>query len=275
MTKKGRKKSILIWVLVTIFTLSIAYYQRKTGPTYPKSGKVTIETEDIRYRLPRSHSGNDDEIIKLEVPNREVTGIYKYKRFKVDEEMIAMEMEREGDYLIMVLPGQPMAGKLQYIASLVKETRAYRLSDDFIVIRFTGSVPLAILIIHVILMFAAMLFSTRTGVEAILKRPMTYKYAAITTILFLIGGLIFGPVVQDYAFGDFWTGWPFGQDLTDNKTLVAFIFWVIAVFRLRKNRNNRGWAIAAAIVLLAIYLIPHSMFGSELDYSSGEVITGN
>jgi len=274
MTNKGKGKSILIWVLVTIFTLSIAYYQRKTGPTHPKSGKVVIENEVIKYRLSRSHSGNDEEIIKIEVPNKEILGIYKYKRFKVDEDWIPVEMERDGDYLLITLPGQPMAGKLQYMASLVKGTRAYRLSEEFIVIRFTGTVPIVILVIHVILMFLAILFSTRTGVEAILKRPLTYKYAFITTILFLLGGLIFGPIVQDYAFGAFWTGWPFEQDLTDNKTLVAFIFWVIAVIRLRKNKNNRTWAIVAAIVLLAIYLIPHSMFGSELDYSSGEVITG-
>jgi len=39
-----------------------------------------------------------------------------------------------------------------------------------------------------------------------------------------------GPLVQLNAFGDLWTGWPFGGDWTDNKTLFAFIFWVIAAF---------------------------------------------
>jgi hypothetical protein len=41
--------------------------------------------------------------------------------------------------------------------------------------------------------------------------------------------MILGPVVQYYAFGEFWTGVPFGWDLTDNKTLVAVIFWALAV----------------------------------------------
>jgi len=83
-----KRKSILIWVLVIIFTLATAYYQRKTGPTHPKSGKVEIENEVIKYKLSRSHSGNDDEIITLNVPNKEIIGIYKYKRFNVDEEWI-------------------------------------------------------------------------------------------------------------------------------------------------------------------------------------------
>ena len=94
-------------------------------------------------------------------------------------------------------------------------------------------------------------------------------------MLFFFGGMILGPIVQKYAFDAYWTGWPFGHDLTDNKTLIAFIAWIIAYLRLRKNRNNRGWAIAASVILLLVYLIPHSMFGSQLDYSSGKVVTGN
>jgi len=89
-----------------------------------------------------------------------------------------------------------------------------------------------------------------------------------------IGGMILGPIVQLYAFGDLWTGWPFGGDWTDNKTLFAFVFWVIAFFVLRKNRSNRLWPIIAFVALLAIYLIPHSMGGSELDYETGKVTTG-
>ncbi|MCX8055813.1 MAG: hypothetical protein N3A67_09145, partial [Ignavibacteria bacterium] len=82
-----------------------------------------------------------------------------------------------------------------------------------------------------------------------------YKYALWTTILFFIGGMILGPLVQKFAFDAYWTGWPFGHDLTDNKTLVALIFWLIALFKLRKNPTNKTWAIIAAIVMLAVYLI--------------------
>jgi hypothetical protein len=73
--------------------------------------------------------------------------------------------------------------------------------------------------------------------------------------------------VQKYAFGAYWTGWPVGTDLTDNKTAVAFLLWVLAVYKLWKDREKRGWALVAAIVLLLIYLIPHSMMGSEIDHT--------
>jgi len=142
------------------------------------------------------------------------------------------------------------------------------------VIRFKGAVPDYILIPHIILMFTAMLFSTRTGIEALIKGRQTYLYTTITLITLFLGGLVLGPMVQFHAFGDAWTGWPVGGDLTDNKTLVAFIFWLIAFFRIRKSRENRVWVIIAAVVLLAVYLIPHSALGSEYNYESGKVETG-
>ncbi len=79
--------------------------------------------------------------------------------------------------------------------------------------------------------------------------------------------MILGPIVQKYAFDAYWTGWPFGQDLTDNKTLAAFVLWVAAYFQVKFNPKKRGWVIAAAVLLLAVYLIPHSMFGSEIDFT--------
>jgi len=66
---------------------------------------------------------------------------------------------------------------------------------------------------------------------------------------------------------------PFGWDLTDNKTLIALAFWVLAVVMNRKKERPMYVAIAA-IVLLLVYSIPHSLFGSQLNYSSGSVTQG-
>ena len=63
------------------------------------------------------------------------------------------------------------------------------------------------------------------------------------------------------------------NDLTDNKTLIAVIFWIIAFFANRKKQRP-VWIIIASIVMLMIYLIPHSMFGSEFNYDAGKVVTG-
>ena len=85
-------------------------------------------------------------------------------------------------------------------------------------------------------------------------------------------------MVQKHAFGAYWTGWPFAYDLTDNKTLIMWIVWVAAAAVLWKrpaprDRAGRMAIVAAAGIMLAVYLIPHSLRGSELDYSALEAST--
>ncbi len=118
-----------------------------------------------------------------------------------------------------------------------------------------------------------MLFSTLAGLMSLWRNLSYKKYALWTLILLFAGGIILGPVVQYYAFGEFWTGIPFGWDLTDNKTLIALIFWIFAVAMNRKKERPLLVALAA-LVLLIIYTIPHSLFGSELNYESGKIIQG-
>jgi hypothetical protein len=80
--------------------------------------------------------------------------------------------------------------------------------------------------------------------------------------------------VQKYAFGAYWTGWPNGGDLTDNKTLVMWGVWVLLglAFLVRSHwqRSDAGRlaTLMAALVMLTVDLIPHSLRGSQLDYDA-------
>ncbi|MCK4360940.1 MAG: hypothetical protein KAV70_04275 [Bacteroidales bacterium] len=264
---KYKNKSLLFWILSIIFMLTVAIYQKTTGPTYPVIGIINIEKQSIKYKLLRSYGGADDAKIKIEIPDTSVNGVFKYKRFKSFDEWTEKIMIREGENLVAFIPHQPPAGKVMYEISINKNGKIYKLTDKPVIIRFKGHVPLYILLPHIFFMFIAMVFSIRTGLEVIIKGKNAYNYTLITTICLFIGGLILGPIVQKFAFDAFWTGWPWGHDLTDNKTIVAFIFWLIALIRLIKNKEKSGWALVASIVLLVIYLIPHSVLGSEIDYT--------
>lgn len=269
-----KSKSILWWIFSILFTLSIAYYQRTTGPTYPVRGKVEVNDQVLKYKLLTSNDSDKPAQIYIKGSIEGIKGYIDYRKYKSNAEWIRVDFIPQENKLLAELPQQPPAGKLSYRVVLKDDNQTFDITEEPVVIRFKGPVPAFVLYPHILLMFLAMLFSTRTGIEAIIKGDKTFSYTKITLVLLLFGGMILGPVVQKYAFGEFWTGWPFGKDLTDNKTLVAFVAWIIAVIRLRKNSEKRGWALAAAVILLAVYLIPHSMFGSELDYSTGEIGTG-
>jgi hypothetical protein len=166
------------------------------------------------------------------------------------------------------LPVQPPAGKLQYRVYLQDYKNTVALPDNEpVIIRFKGHVPTIVLIFHVIVIFSAMLFSARTGIETFSPTPKYLNLTYWTVGLLAAGGFILGPIVQKYAFDAFWTGWPFGHDLTDNKTAIAIISWVLAAWKVKKSSNPKNWILAAAIITIAVFLIPHSVLGSELDYS--------
>ncbi|HRY99726.1 MAG TPA: hypothetical protein P5550_11785, partial [Bacteroidales bacterium] len=249
-----------------IFTLAIAAYQRTTGPTYPVRGKTELGSDVIRYRLIRTHVTGQDARVSIEVPAG-VNGEFTYRRFKSFDSWHTVPMLMEGSELAAYIPQQPAAGKVEYKVTLSDGSDRIELTAEPVVLRYKGHVPDYVLIPHIILMFLAMLFSTRAGIEGLIRGKHAFNYTAATLFLLLPGGMILGPIVQKFAFDAYWTGWPVGTDLTDNKTAVAFIAWIIAFVRLRKDRTHTTWAWVAALILLAVYLIPHSMMGSEIDHT--------
>jgi hypothetical protein len=42
--------------------------------------------------------------------------------------------------------------------------------------------------------------------------------------------------------------------------------WLIAVWRGRDRNCGRAWILVAALVQFAVFLFPHTVIGSELDY---------
>ena len=247
--------------------LFIVSYQKITGPTYPQKGNKEIYGQLIDYSLPRSNDGNYSVTVKIYDKSCKLEGFANFRRYKSYDEWSKIPLTRNNDELSFEIPHQPAAGKVMYHIYLKEKDKKYiPLTENPIILRFRDPVPMWIIAFHLIFIFSSITFAIRTGFEAYFKGP-NLKIMTILTILFLIlGGFVFGPLMQKYAFGEFWTGFPFGKDLTDNKTLIGFIFWLLALWATYKKPHTRIWHIIAAVVLIGVYLIPHSLLGSELDY---------
>ncbi|MFC2129608.1 hypothetical protein ACFLQX_02375 [Bacteroidota bacterium] len=268
-----KTKKALIWIIAVIITIAAAYYQRISGPTQPVSYDFTLNDSTVKFRLPRSNQGVADFHIKLKMPEK-VSGQVIYRRFPTNEVWDTLQLARSNDTLKVLLPAQPAAGKLEYSVELFADGQAIEFGQkENILIRFRDDVPAGIMIPHVLLIFLAMLWANATGILAAWNIPSYKKHAWITLIVFVVAGLIFGPLVQKAAFGAYWTGWPFGEDLTDNKVMLSVIFWILAVV-LNRKKDRRWLVIVAALVMFIIFMIPHSARGSEFNYESGEVVTG-
>lgn len=283
----SRRRRVLLWALALLMMLGAASYQRRTGPTKPLSGAVELGGEVLRYELIRSDWSDreqDAARVLLRDPfdgeeGDSLEATLRYRRFKTDDPFVAAPMTRERvddrPTLIGLLPAQPAAGKLEYTIELRRGSEVRHLpeeSGETVVIRFKDHVPTAILLPHVLLMFLALLFALRAGIGALFDPDGTRFRVRAAFAGMTVGGMVLGPLVQKHAFGAYWTGFPLGGDWTDNKMLVMWLAWVVALavvelFARRKAAIARGVVLAAAVVTIVAYLIPHSTRGSELDYS--------
>lgn len=255
-------KAFPFWLLAVVITLASAVYQRVTGPTYPVRGHAALGGDGFRYELPRSAETSADCTISLAAPEP-AAGYIEYRGLKTRDAWERRGLVRRGAELVGSLPRQPAAGKLEYRVVIEAGGAPVPLDGGKpIVLRFKDPVPVWLLIPHVIIMFGGMLAATAAGLAALGRRRNPRRYAFWAAGLLFAGGFILGPLVQKAAFGIYWSGFPLGPDLTDTKTLVSFLFWIAALVAGMKGRPSRGLVLAASIVTLVIFLIPHSVLGS-------------
>lgn len=260
-------KKTVYWLLAVVITLVLSVYQRMTGPTHPKS--VTIELDGNKYQMKLPRSGvQQDELVILKGVSSNTTAQLHYRRYPTTDDYTTVDFRWNDHELQAALPVQPVAGKLQYYITIGGKDYP---ADEPIVIRFRNDVPASILVPHILLMFAAMLFAVYTFLLVVTGRSYR-RWLWITTATLFVGGFVFGPLVQHAAFGPWWTGFPYGTDLTDNKTLLSMLVFIVALATLRW-RHNRWVVCLAVLFMVVIFSIPHSLYGSEYDYERQQLST--
>lgn len=261
----------LLWVLAFVLTLGVLAYQRVTGPTRPARASYRVADTDADARLVRSGTTDEAAVVSLPAPPSPWTGTLVWKRYPTEDPYAEIAMAVENGHLVGRLPIQPPAGKVTYFVRLEGPEGATRVPEnaqDDPILRYKDPVPAPVWITHIVAMFVGLLLAFRAGFGALFGRPEAVRLAWLTLATLGVGGLVLGPILQKYAFGAFWTGWPLGGDLTDNKLLAAWLAWLAAclVAWWRRAGLGRVAVVLAAAVTLAVFLIPHSARGSELQY---------
>jgi len=262
------------WIVAVVITLASLVWQRMSGPTYPARGSVSVGGPRIAMRLERSHTIASDQPVVVHAADAAITGEVVWRRFPTEEPWEITDLVREGDELRAALPRQPAAGKLEYQVRLRRGDEQAIFPVRPAVTRFRGDVPAWVLIPHIAAMFLGLLFAARGGIEALADgTPRGCARAALAS--FVVGGFMLGPAVQKFAFGEWWAGVPYGWDLTDNKTLLAVLAWIVAVWALRGGRRARAVVLAAAVVTLLVFAVPHSAWGSQIDWAKVKQATSD
>jgi len=196
----------------------------------------------------------------------------------------------EAGSMIRVRPGRyefylPDLGKgarvRYWINAKNTEGTKLRLPDDpsrLVTLKFKGTVSKGVLIAHVAFMFGAFFFMVMSlfGAIRILRRREgkkgTVNAARWVLLLSFIGGWPLGFILNHQMFGVLWQGYPFGYDVTDNKTQVMFVLWLMSLLLVWGSFTGTGeekdrigtrafaWAILASfLVSLVLFILPHSI----------------
>jgi hypothetical protein len=150
--------------------------------------------------------------------------------------------------------------------------------SGYYLIKYKGEVSVTVLVLHVLCMFAAFFFIVEAIIGAfamlIYKDDKEFTVAQTRWVLLFtfLGGVPLGMVLNRQRFGPLWEAVPFGTDITDNKTQIIIIFWLIIAalswksFACRRTgRDAIGpGAFATAVIIasvlsLFLYLVPHSL----------------
>ena len=194
----------------------------------------------MKLRLLRSWAGAGDLAVTVKAPDPKVTGSVAWRRYPTNDAFAALPMVRKGETLRAALPHQPPAGKVEYQVRLEREGQSALFPERPAIARFKGAVSNVVIVPHVFAMFTGMLIANAAGLFALRGERKLFRISLVVVALLTFGGLFLGPLVQKQAFDAYWTGWPFGGDMTDNKTAVAVLAWVDrGVARPRGPRRPR------------------------------------
>ncbi|MBN1164077.1 MAG: hypothetical protein JXB45_05840 [Candidatus Krumholzibacteriota bacterium] len=158
------------------------------------------------------------------------------------------------------------------------ETKRIPAGDAWFALKYKGEVSILVLILHVIFMFGSFFFMIESFLCAldVLSKGADMRLTVIMArgVMFFcfIGGWPLGFILNYQRFGPLWEGFPFGYDVTDNKTQLMFLFWIVTVllaagsfagkskkFDLVSAKTYAIAVIVSFIASLAIFLIPHSL----------------
>ncbi|MGA1872958.1 MAG: M14 family zinc carboxypeptidase [Thermoplasmatota archaeon] len=214
-----------------------------------------------------------------------------------------------------MIPGQEAGADIEYYVEITETTGVrtnlprYSPPDTFAfrVLSTRGEASVVLYALHIFFIMGAIIFMVLAGFSGaryIVKGTgfnKLVKYSGITAGMVFIGGFPLGFALAYQVFGTPWTGVPFGWDITDNKTLVIFLYWMISLvlvkgsvmslfragrgrfcpFRMLLGMIRPGWfederssrdlisrkrfarlAVIGSVLSLSLYLIPHSIMVS-------------
>jgi len=160
-------------------------------------------------------------------------------------------------------------------SDIVTRVPAKERGEGFL-IKVKGKPNTYLLVTHVVIIFIALFFFLFAGYLSVRalqhRRSLLYipRVAFLGTAIFFVASIPLGMVVAYQTYGVPWTGFPVGDDLTDNKSLVILIYWIVCAVLYRGSLWRKDPShdflpmitlpyvhLAGAVLTAVLFALPH------------------
>ena len=184
----------------------------------------------------------------------------------------------KGERWFYYIEAEDTTGNILSIPERVKEEER---QINFYV-TFEGTADRILFISHIVLAITAVILwihSVFYAVNYLITKERHNIRLAFCSVLygttsFFVFAFPVGGYIAHQVFGQAWSGAPFGWDITDNKSLITFLYYVILIYLMKGefyelevgkgnviSDNNFSYLVILGIILtIVVYNIPHSYF---------------
>ncbi len=289
--------SFLRYPVALSLTIILLFIAREIAMVRPHFEQITQNNITIKHTAPAKHYINEgDAPVVAEINSQDGVLLFPKLFYRITSppnsqsaySQTEMKPEEENsNFFAGFLPLQTKGTKVYYYLLVenqsgnVLATLPELKNPDFkpISLKFEGKVKPYIIVPHILCMFVSMFFvllASYKSIDIYRNRGDIKKLAKNVlwaTIFVFIGGFPLGILVSQQALGGpGWGGIPLGWDITDNKTLLIFLYWVVLIFLAKgslfqkddnknviNSRSYAGLVLIGFVLVLAMYLIPHSI----------------
>ncbi|MCK4236905.1 MAG: hypothetical protein KAX38_07280 [Candidatus Krumholzibacteria bacterium] len=272
-------RRVVLGMILTVGLLGLSGRLSTNKPQDISVGGVGLR---LSHRTVYEQVGPGEPVLRLSVESTVAVQPWLVTRMPGGEVLEALMNDAGNGVWEMALPDLGKGKRLEY-AFVVEGTggESVRLPSQggrFLVVKYKGDYSIVVLVLHIIFMFGAFFFMIQSFMGALWilmgaeGKSHTVGMMRWVMIFTFIGGWPLGFILNYQRFGPVWEGFPFGFDITDNKTQIMFLFWVVTVFLVGGSFFGRGekfdrigprgfaWAVIISfIVSLSLYILPHSL----------------
>lgn len=271
---------IIVGIMVTVLLLGVA---RRVSTRRPRELRVELGHLVVEHASVTEQVGPGSPAISARIASDGIIEPSVLYRIAGEEEAERINMIQSGEGLWEArLPAVEKGGRIMYALTIRGEdgsmVRLPEEEESFLLVKYKGEASPVILALHVIFMFGSFYFmiqSLWSAIEILSTgegKSRAVSNARLVLLCTFIGGWPLGFLLNYQAFGTLWEGFPFGYDITDNKTQVIFLFWLVSLLLVRGSflgkgeerdwLGPRGLAIAVLLsylVSLFLFIVPHSL----------------